>query len=105
MTTQIFIEFICWFDLRMTGRKVALLMDNFSAHQAAVADILASKTPLKNTLIIWLPTNSTSRYQPLDQGIIHSWKANWKQYWIKYILFEFEANRNQITTMNVLKAI
>lgn len=44
----------------MTGRKVALLMDNFSAHQAAVADILASKTPLKNTLIIWLPTNSTS---------------------------------------------
>ena len=105
MTTQIFIEFIRWFDLRMTGRKVALLMDNFSAHQVAVADILASKTPLKNTLIIWLPTNSTSRYQPLDQGIIHSWKANWKRYWIKYILFEFEANRNPITTMNVLKAI
>ena len=60
MTTQIFIEFIYWFDLRMTGQKVALLMDNFSAYQAAVADILASKTLLKNTLIIWLPTNSTS---------------------------------------------
>ena len=60
MTTQIFIEFIRWFDLRMTGRKVALLMDNFSAHQVAVADILVSKTPLKNTLIIWLPINSTS---------------------------------------------
>ena len=92
MTTQIFIEFIHWFNLRMTGQKVALLIDNFSVHQAAVADILASKTLLKNTLIIWLPINSISQYQPLDQGIIHSWKANWKQYWIKYILFEFEAN-------------
>ena len=105
MTTQIFIEFILWFDSRMTGRKVALLMDNFSAHQSAVADILASQCPLKNTLIIWLPANSTSRYQPLDQGIINTWKANWKRYWIKYILFEFEANRNPINTMNVLKAI
>ena len=60
MTIQLFIKFLLWFDLKMTGQKVALLMDNFSAHQAAVADILASKTPLKNTLIIWLPTNSTS---------------------------------------------
>lgn len=67
MTTQIFIEFLRWFDKKMTGRKVALLMDNFSAPQAAIADILASQTPLQNTLIIWLPANSTSRYQPLDQ--------------------------------------
>ena len=89
----------------MAGQKVALLMDNFSAHQAAIADILASQSPLKNTLIIWLPANSTSQYQPLDQGIIHSWKAHWKRYWIKYILHEFEYNRNPISTMNVLKAI
>ena len=96
MTTQIFIEFLRWFDRKMTGRKVALLMDNFSAHQAAAADILASETPLQNTLIIWLPANSTSRYQPLDQGIINCWKTHWKRYWIKYILYEFEANRNPV---------
>ena len=52
MTTQIFIEFILWFDSRMTGRKVALLMDNFSAHQSAIADILASQSLLKNTLYL-----------------------------------------------------
>lgn len=89
----------------MTGQRVALLMDNFSAHQAAAADILASETPLQKTLIIWLPGNSTSRYQPLDQGIINCWKTHWKPNWIKYILYEFEANRNPVDTMNVLKAI
>ena len=80
-------------------------MDNFSAHQAAAAAILTGETSLQNTLFVWLPANSTSRYQPLDQGIINCWKAHWKRYWIKYILYEFEANRNPVDTMNVLKAI
>jgi len=58
MTIQIFIEFLRWFDMKMNGRKVALLIDNFSAHQAAAAEILASQQLLQNTLIIWLPANS-----------------------------------------------
>ena len=60
MTTQLFIEFLLWFDSKMTGQKIALLIDNFSAYYMAVTDILASQTPLKNTLIIWLPANLTS---------------------------------------------
>ena len=105
MTTQLFIEFLHWFDRKMTGRKVALLMDNFSAHQAAAADLLAGQNALQNTLTIWLPANSTSRYQPLDQGIISCWKAYWKRHWMKYILYGFEANRNLSNTINILKAI
>lgn len=58
MTIQIFIEFLRWFDMKMNGRKVALLIDNFSAHQAAAAEILASQQLLQSTLIIWLPANS-----------------------------------------------
>lgn len=50
-------------------------MDNFSAHEAAFEAI---ESQLQNTLIIWLPPNSTTRYQPLDQGIIRTWKAHWK---------------------------
>jgi hypothetical protein len=67
MTGAIFKEWLFWFDSKMKGQKVALLMDNFSAHKAAVKDI-----QLQNTIIIWLPANSTSRYQPLDQGIIRT---------------------------------
>jgi hypothetical protein len=55
----------------MSGWNVVLLMDNFSAHQAAVIEIQSSSYPLQNTLIIWLPANSISRYQPLNQGFIH----------------------------------
>lgn len=105
ITTKIFMEFLRWFDRQMTGRSVVLLMDNFSAHQAALAEIYTSGYLLQNTLIIWLPAHSTSRYQPLDQGIIHSWKMHWKRYWVCYILHEFEANWNPLSTINILKAI
>lgn len=105
ITTSIFTEFLRWFDKQMSGRNVVLLMDNFSAHQAAVTEIQSSGYPLQNTLIIWLPANSTSRYQPLDQGIIHCWKSYWKRYWIRFILQEFELNRDPITSMNILRAV
>jgi hypothetical protein len=47
MTGAIFKEWLFWFDSKMKGRKVALLMDNFSAHEAAAEDI-----QLQNTIII-----------------------------------------------------
>lgn len=105
MTSQIFEDFLRWFDQKMAGRKVVLLMDNFSAHITATRDVQNSSFPLQNTLIIWLPANSTSRYQPLDQGIIRTWKAYWKRYWIHYILEEYDSGRDPMCTMNVLKAI
>lgn len=105
ITSQIFTEFLQWFDRQMSGRKVILLMDNFSAHQAAMAKIITSGFDLQNTLIVWLPSNSTSQYQPLDQGIINCWKTHWKRYWVHYILQEFEAGQNPMETMDILKAI
>lgn len=35
MTTLIMEEYLRWFDSQMSGRKVLLLMDNFSDHNAA----------------------------------------------------------------------
>lgn len=60
ITTPIFTEFLYWFDRQMSGRNVILLIDNFSAYQAAVAEIQSSGYLLQNTLIIQLPANSTS---------------------------------------------
>lgn len=98
MTGAIMEEWLRWFDLRITGRKVALLMDNFSAHEKAVQEINMSSQPLQNTLIIWLPANTTSKYQPLDQGIINTWKTLWRQQWVRYMLQEYEAGRDPVTT-------
>ena len=76
MTTVIMTEWLTWFDKRMYGRRVLLLLDNFSVHEAAVQTLTENNT-LKNIRVEFLPPNCTSVYQPLDQGII----ANFKLYY------------------------
>ena len=53
-------------QLRRDGRKVALLIDNCSAHRAALVD------ELTNIELIFLPPHTTSIIQPCDQGIIRN---------------------------------
>lgn len=84
MTGLIFQEFLHWFDARMTGRKVLLIVDNCPAHPKIVEG-------LKNTELFFLPLNSTSKIQPMleileqlrfiiDVAFIQvSWKAMRKE--------------------------
>jgi hypothetical protein len=102
MTGDIFKEWLLAFDKQMTGRNVILLMDNFSAHESAVDQVNAD---LKHTTIIWLPPNSTTKYQPLDQGIIQAWKALWKREWVRYIIDEFDRGVDPLSTMTILRAV
>ena len=39
MNTEIMSDWLRWFDNQMEGRKVVLLMDNFSAHIATVDEL------------------------------------------------------------------
>ena len=103
MKTDIMIEWLYWFDQQVTGRKVLLLMDDFSAHVAAVEAL--QMRPLQNTDICWLPPNATSKVQPLDQGIIRTWKAYYRKQWLVYMVDQFEAGKTPLKTTNVLKAI
>ena len=104
MTTDIFKEWLLWFDNKMNadGRKVALLMDNFSAHESAFKEL---GFQLQNTFIIWLPANSTTRYQPLDQGIIYTWKSYWKKQWVLYMMAQFDQGFDPMSTITILDAI
>lgn len=88
----------------MTGRKVVLLMDNFSGHELGV-ELVTAAQELQNTIVIWLPSNTTSLFQPLAQGIIYTWKAHYRKYWLQFLLDEVESGRDPVRTMNVLKAI
>jgi len=107
MTTAIMVDWLQWFDRQMSGRKVLLLMDNFSAHLAAVNELEAMPlgSGLKNTEVVFLPPNTTSKLQPLDQGIIAAFKARYRRSWIRFMLEQHELGRNALHTMNVLKAI
>jgi len=107
MTTEIMVDWLRWFDKQMSGRQVLLLMDNFSAHLAAIneLELMPKGLGLENTEVVFLPPNTTSRLQPLDQGIIASFKARYRRSWIRFMLEQHELGYNPLQTMNVLKAI
>jgi hypothetical protein len=52
---------------------VLLLIDNFSGHELRV-QLVGRKQALHNVQIEWLPANTTSMWQPCDQGIIAAFK-------------------------------
>lgn len=82
-------------------------MDNFSAHLAAVNELesMPQGLGLKNTEVVFLPPNITSKLQPLDQGIIASFKARYRRIWIRFMLDEHERGYNPMKRMHMLKAI
>ena len=55
---------------RMEGRKIALLIDNGSAHPS-VSDLI-------NIQLVLLSPNTTSVLQPMDQGVMRSLKAHYR---------------------------
>lgn len=102
MTTTIFQEWLINFD-KMTssecdGRKVLLLLDNASAHNI-------NGLNLSSVEVLKLPAKTTSKLQPLDAGIIASFKAKYKCKLIQHIL---EMHRKSIannTKLTLLDAI
>ena len=89
----------------MANRKVVLLIDNFAAHESAVKDLQQRPLGLRNTEVLFLPPNTTSRLQPLDQGIIRTFKAVYRRKWLRYMIDEHADGRNPFNSVNILKAI
>lgn len=111
MENGIMKEWLRWFDNR-AGRKVLLLMDNFSAHEMAVEYFGREEEGDENkferlrwTTVVWLPANSTSVFQPLDQGIIQNWKCYVKREFLRFLMAEFDAGRDIKKTHHVLRAV
>ena len=72
MDSQIFEEWVHKLDraFRMEGRKIALLIHNCPAHP--------SVSDLTNVQLVFLPPNTTSVLQPMDQGVTRSLKAHYR---------------------------
>ena len=71
MDSQIFEEWVRKLDrtFRMERRKIALLIDNCPAHPS-VSDL--------NVQLVFLPPNTISVLQPMDQAVIRSLKAHYR---------------------------
>jgi hypothetical protein len=105
MTQTIFNDWVKIIDktFRLQNRKVLLFVDNFSAH----------KTPenLTNIEIIYYPSNSTSRLQPLDQGVIRAFKSKFRNLLTNFLssklndLFDKSLNSSQNIFKEEMKSI
>jgi DDE superfamily endonuclease/Fission yeast centromere protein N-terminal domain/Tc5 transposase DNA-binding domain len=106
MTGIICEEYLQWLNNKMRGegRKVLLIMDNFSGHELGV-HLVGGLIALSNVRIAWLPPNTTSYWQPMDQGIIASFKVQYRRQWVAFMLREYEKGRDPNKTVTLLKAI
>ncbi|CAG8814880.1 12494_t:CDS:2 [Gigaspora margarita] len=87
------------FDLKMANRKVILLVDNAKCHSS-------SNLNLYNTTVYYLPLNMTSHIQLLDAGIIMSFKRCYKNYFIKWLLDQYESGTDKkLNVLNGMKFI
>jgi DDE superfamily endonuclease len=82
-------------------RSVVLLLDNFSAHIKAVTNC----PPPSNIKILFLPKNSTSIYQPLDQGIINTFKTAYRREWLRYCITCYQTDQDPVKSVTIFDAL
>jgi hypothetical protein len=82
MTSEVFCDWLKKLKLQMCGRSILLLIDNASSHV---------ELQLSNVKVHFLPPNTTSELQPMDAGLIKSFKAHYRRSFIQWILFHLEA--------------
>lgn len=77
-------EWLLQFDRKigLQNRKVLLFLDNAASHPVNLK--------LKNIKIIFLPPNTTSHCQPLDQGIIKNFKTFYRALILKHLLSKMD---------------
>ena len=110
MRTNIIIDYLERFNRKMAHQKrnVILLLDNFSAHQAAVAQ-LGGDQGLSNVQILWLSKNTTSAFLPNNQGIIQTWKAHTRNHMLNWQVHQLDLHAMdldpKLPTITLLQAI
>ena len=84
MTSDLFEEWVRGLDciFQREDRKIALIVDNCPAHP----DI----NDLKAIELVFLPPNTTSHTQPMDQGVIWSLKSKYRILSVRRIITALE---------------
>nr|XP_042912844.1 tigger transposable element-derived protein 6-like [Parasteatoda tepidariorum] len=97
MTSSIFTKFLLEWDKELKNEKVVLLLDNCSAHPAD------EDLSLKNIKLVFLPPNTTAIIQPLDQGIIRSFKFHYRKMVVQKIISDIDCDSSsELLTANKL---
>ncbi|XP_029654418.1 tigger transposable element-derived protein 6-like [Octopus sinensis] len=93
MTSEIFITWLTITNEQMITqkRKIVLLLDNASCHKYI---------HLSNIELFFLPKNTTSLIQPLDMGIIKSFKSNYLNALLDFTLYFEDVELQMVNLKN-----
>jgi len=87
--------------MKKNNRKILLFVDNASCH--------VINQNLSNVKLVFFPPNTTSKCQPLDQGVIHSFKCFYRQKLVRHIIAQCTlaqtADQISITILDAIKWI
>lgn len=96
-------------EMRISGPHIALITDNCPTHPLPEQSPLNYTGPLPpvitNVALIFLPPNTTSKLQPLDQGIIASFKAAYRRNYADYMVKYFNLHKKAPPKLDILSAI
>uniref|UniRef100_A0ABM0MZN5 Tigger transposable element-derived protein 4-like n=1 Tax=Saccoglossus kowalevskii TaxID=10224 RepID=A0ABM0MZN5_SACKO len=103
MNSKIFEDWLRKFDrkMRRQGRKILLFADNAPSHPTI---------NLKNIKLQFLPANTTSKSQPIDQGIIQTTKLKYRKRQLRHIVRRMDEDKAKygsefLKEINVLDTI
>ena len=98
MDRYIFKQWLEAFDKKITKqrRNVLLFYDNVGSH-------IIDDVSLRSTTIVTLPPNTTSRLQPMDQGIIEACKKRYRSRLLQRVVVDLKAGTE--TKISLLDAI
>ena len=90
MQTSIFNDYLKDLNNEMMkqNRNILLLLDNAPTHS------ISESINLTNVRVHFLPPNTTAFLQPCDAGIINSFKANYKKFFLQKKISDYEEEKN-----------
>ena len=99
MTSDVFTTWLRNFDRMMTRqqRKVILLVDNAASHNTP------DNERLRSVRLHYLPPNTTAHIQPMDAGIIKTFKTYYRKQLVRHFIVCAENDNPQ--TVNVREAL
>ncbi|XP_064074402.1 tigger transposable element-derived protein 6-like [Vanessa tameamea] len=97
MTSELFADWLKRVnaDMRVQKRKIIMFVDNCTAHN--------NMPKLEYVILLYLPANTTSKLQPMDQGIINNFKVYYRKEVVQYVLKFIEEDKSP--KINVLQTM
>lgn len=104
MNSTIFFEYLWELNAAMEkeNRNIVLIIDGAGCHGSK--QDYENEHRLSNINLIFLPPNCTAKMQPLDQGIIRSFKAHYRRKIIRKYIHSYDSNLG-IPTINIYDAV